>query len=87
MVSGTWLVVPRPSSVRLTFRYEARATIHSNCSEWQFVSPFYLILHFSEYLLSVNAKTDPEISAQSCQSPHICKGYLPRSQELDEGFG
>jgi len=59
----------------------------TSCSEWQFVSPFYLILHFSECLLSVNAKTDPEISAQSCQSPHICKGYLPRSQELDEGFG
>ena len=47
MVSGTWLVVPRPSSLRLTFRYEARAVIHSNRSEWQFraqpVSSFFLL--------------------------------------------
>ena len=41
MVGGTWLVVPRPWSLRLTSRYEARSVIPSNCSEWQFRAQCY----------------------------------------------
>ena len=51
MVSGTWLVVPRPSSLRLTFRYEARAVIHSNRSEWQFRAHFGQCCEIYEWLL------------------------------------